>query len=453
MARLAALIVSLGIFVAVGLGSAHAEKRVALVIGNSDYNAVADLPNPQNDARDMADLLRDLGFDVTLAVDQSFREMRLALRDFGRDARGADIAAVYYAGHGIEIDKHNYLIPIDASLASDRDVRFETIALEDVLLALEGADGLQMVILDACRENPFAANMERAGATRSIGRGLARIEPEGSSVLVAYAAREGQVAEDGGGRNSPYTTALLENLATPGMEIGLLFRKVRASVMAATDRAQQPFVYASLGEAPLYLVPPTSDDATSPDVDNSATFSASARDEAAQAWAVTQNTDSIAVLQAFIETFDGTVYAELAVARLSELEASRRDDSVDSSPIRPDFPALQGYEVRIVQAEDELSGVWRIDAAAPQVRRYYIIVEAVAPDGSRLTLPIKNEETGLTEDVTRWGQRVSEKVFQSIKSDKSDDGSIQNNVVAIFHNDGRLRASIIDTQDGAITEW
>ncbi|MGH6922906.1 MAG: caspase family protein [Propylenella sp.] len=248
--------VSVGILAILLAGPAMAEKRVALVIGNSAYENAPLLPNPKNDAADVAAMLEQLGFDVTLLTDQGYQGMRVALGDFSDKASGADVAAIFYAGHGIEVDKQNFLIPVDAKLGTDRRVRFETIPLDDALLALEGAKGLQLVMLDACRDNPFATAMKRTGATRSIGRGLARIEPEGSSVLVAYAAKEGQVAADGDGRNSPFTKALLGALPTPGLEIGILFRQVTAAVMADTGRAQQPFVYQSLGAEPIYLVPP-----------------------------------------------------------------------------------------------------------------------------------------------------------------------------------------------------
>ena len=142
---------------------------------------------------------------------------------------------VFYAGHGIEVDKRNFLIPVDARLLSDADVEFETVPLDLLSRAVERAKGLRLIILDACRDNPFAVAMQRSGATRSIGRGLASVEPSGET-LVAYAAKEGTVAADGEGRNSPYTTALLAHLEEPGLEVGLMFRKVRDAVVAVYRR-------------------------------------------------------------------------------------------------------------------------------------------------------------------------------------------------------------------------
>ena len=162
---------------------------------------------------------------------------------------------VYYAGHGIEVDQRNYLVPVDAELGSDHDVEYETVPLDLVVRAAERASGLRLVILDACRDNPFAASMRRAGTTRSIGRGLARVEPAGST-LVAYAAKGGTVAADGDGRNSPYTEALLAHLEEPGLEVGMMFRRVRDAVLASTRRRQEPFVYGSLSSEMVYLKAP-----------------------------------------------------------------------------------------------------------------------------------------------------------------------------------------------------
>ncbi len=229
-----------------------AEKRVALVIGNGAYRNAVALPNPRNDAGDVAVSLRALGFDVTELKDASFDSMRRRLIEFGRAARGADIAAVFFAGHGMEMGGENWLIPVDAALRADADVEQEAISLKSVTNSVSGAAKLGLVILDACRDNPFAARMQRTLRTRSMARGLARIEPVGS-VLVAYAAKDGTTAADGAGRNSPFTSALLRHIETPGLEINFLFRNVRDDVMAATDKQQEPFVYGSLSKEAIFL--------------------------------------------------------------------------------------------------------------------------------------------------------------------------------------------------------
>lgn len=221
-------------------------RRVALVIGNSNYSSVTSLPNPGRDATAVADAFRKLGFaEVTKISDLSKVAMERALLDFADKADGADWAVVYYAGHGMEMDGRNYVIPVDANLKRDRHVKLETVSLDDIVEAAGGARKFKLVILDACRDNPFLSRMKRTSATRSIGRGLARVEPS-SGVLVAYAARAGQVALDGDGDRSPYVSALLKHVHEPGLDVSLMFRKVRDTVMRLTGNRQQPFTYGSL---------------------------------------------------------------------------------------------------------------------------------------------------------------------------------------------------------------
>jgi tetratricopeptide (TPR) repeat protein len=230
-------------------------KRVALIIGNSAYEKVAQLPNPKRDAAKLASSLQAVGFSkVTVVEDLTSSGFNDTLRAFSRDADGADWAMIYYAGHGMEMNNSNYLVPVDAQLQTDRDVQFEAVPLERVVASIEGAKGMRLVILDACRDNPFTAAMKRTSATRSIGRGLALVEPEGGT-LVAYAAKAGQVAQDGDGENSPFVTALVKRIETPGIEIGKLFRLVRDDVLGATGRQQEPFVYGSLPSEDMFINP------------------------------------------------------------------------------------------------------------------------------------------------------------------------------------------------------
>jgi tetratricopeptide (TPR) repeat protein len=229
------------------------ETRVALVIGNGAYKFSNQLPNPRNDAGKIADTLKKIGFtSVTLKTDLPRDKLIEALKAFAAEASRADWAVVYYAGHGIEIGGVNYVVPVDAKLASDRDVAFEAVALEQVLLGVEGARKLRLVILDACRDNPFVPKMTRSLATRSIGKGLADVEPEGAT-LIAYAAKHGHVAEDGQSGNSPFVAALVKHLETPDLEINFVFRRVRDDVLKVTDRRQEPFLYGSLPAEPFYF--------------------------------------------------------------------------------------------------------------------------------------------------------------------------------------------------------
>lgn len=231
------------------------QARVALVIGNGAYEKVPELPNPTRDAADIGRALERLDFKVTQVKNATAQEMRKAVVEFGRSAEGADLAVVFYAGHGMEVGGENWLIPISAELRSDTDIESEAISLRSVSLQVSKARKLGLVILDACRNNPFAAKMRRSIGTRALPRGLAPTEPS-DNVLIAYAARDGTTASDGEGRNSPFTASLLRHIDTPGLEISFLFRRVRDDVMAATRREQQPFVYGSLSKEEIYLRAP-----------------------------------------------------------------------------------------------------------------------------------------------------------------------------------------------------
>jgi uncharacterized caspase-like protein len=181
--------------------------------------------------------------------------MRLALRDFIEKSRDADVSVVYYAGHGIELDGVNYLIPVDAILERDTDIYDEAISLDRVLIAVEPAKKLRLVILDACRDSPFTRSMKRTLASRAIGRGLAKIEPTSSNTLIAFASKAGSTASDGDGKNSPFTTALVSHVTTPGLDLRKAFGYVRDDVLKSTGNKQEPYLYGSLGGDDLPLVP------------------------------------------------------------------------------------------------------------------------------------------------------------------------------------------------------
>ncbi len=230
-------------------------KRIALIIGNGAYTGTSPLPNPKRDAARLAETFRSIGFtDVTLAEDLDNQGFNRALQEFSDKAAQADWAVVYYAGHGMEVDNVNYLIPVDAKLEKERDILFEAVPLDRVMAAGEGAKSLRLVILDACRNNPFEGAMAKKTATRAVTRGLARVEPDGAS-LVVYAAKAGQVALDGADGNSPFVTALDTNLRKPNVEIGKLFRLVRDDVLKATERQQEPFTYGSLPGEDFFFNP------------------------------------------------------------------------------------------------------------------------------------------------------------------------------------------------------
>lgn len=239
-----------------GAGPAFAGKRVALVLANSAYQHAPSLTNPVNDGAVMAKTLKDAGFDVVDSRhDLTALDTRRVLRDFADSTRDADIAVVYYAGHGIEVEGSNYLIPVDAKLERDTDVYDEALSLDRVLVAVEPAKQLRLVILDACRDNPFGRTMKRTLASRGIGRGLAQVEPTSSNTLIAYSAKAGFTAQDGDGANSPFTIALSKHLTTPGLDVRRAFGFVRDDVLKSTGNKQEPFVYGSLGGEDVPLVP------------------------------------------------------------------------------------------------------------------------------------------------------------------------------------------------------
>ncbi len=245
-------------------------RRIALVIGNSAYRSVGALANPKKDAEGVAGALRRVGFDdVVLAVDLPRENLLQTLHDFASRSDQSDWAMVYYAGHGMEVSGQNYLIPVDAKLAADRDIQFEAVPVDQVMVALEGAKKLRLIVLDACRDNPFAPQMrktavpvvEAAGrpasgdgrTTRAIGRGLGEVRVSGAS-LVVFAAKHGQVALDGEGGNSPFAVSMIQRIATPGVELSKLFRLVRDDVMGLTAGRQEPYTYGSLPGEDFFFV-------------------------------------------------------------------------------------------------------------------------------------------------------------------------------------------------------
>jgi hypothetical protein len=297
---------------------AFAAKRVALVIGNSAYRNVPALTNPVNDGAVIAATLKEAGFDVVDSRhDLPAVETRRALRDFADRARDADIAVIYYAGHGMEVDGTNYLIPVDAKLERDTDVFDEAFSLDRVLLAIEPAKQLRLVILDACRDNPFSKSMKRTVAARGIGRGLAKVEPASPNTLIAYSAKAGSTAQDGDDKNSPFTIALAKHLTTPGLDVRRAFGFVRDDVLKNTGNQQEPFVYGSLGGDDLPLVPAKAAPAAAAAVAPAPNPQAEARRDYELALQI-GNKDA---LNAFLAQYPGGFYASLARIQLARIAA------------------------------------------------------------------------------------------------------------------------------------
>src|ERR1700748_2330937 len=236
---------------------AKADKRVAFVVGNGAYKNVAALPNPAIDAKSMAKVLRNVGFDVVEGTNLTRDKMTERLLEFGKKAEGADVALFFYAGHGIAVNGTNYLLPVDADIKSEMDVKLGSAINIDLTLEQTMSDAkVKLVFLDACRDNPFAAKIKSNATTRSVsvGSGLAEMK-SGEGTLIAFATGPGQTALDGqGGGNRPFTRALLANIAAPGIEIQQAMTQVRAQVNEETNKNQLPWGHTNLIGA-VYLNP------------------------------------------------------------------------------------------------------------------------------------------------------------------------------------------------------
>lgn len=334
LARLCAVAALLfTVIAAPGPASAQGERRVALIIGNSGYANVASLANPGNDVAAMSAALREAGFEtVDVHRDLDKTGMLRALRSFEDKVEGAAIGVIFFAGHGIEINRENYLLPIDARLAIDRDVEDEAVSLDRLLRSLDKATRLRLVILDACRDNPFLRTMRRSDGRRSVDRGLGRFEPRRSDTLVAFAAKEGTTAADGADANSPFTKALIAHLPTPGLDIRIALGQVRDEVLKATNNRQEPFVYGSLGGGLVSL---------------SGKGAASSQPSIDSAYRAAQQIGTEGAWQAFLGYHPSGFYADLARAALSKLQAG--DGAVRPPPASaatpdPDIAARRDFE-------------------------------------------------------------------------------------------------------------
>jgi carboxyl-terminal processing protease len=321
--------------------AALAERRVALIIGNGAYKNATHLPNPTNDARDVAAALGRIGFDTILGLDLDRAGMDDYAVRFARAAREADVALFYYSGHAMQFAGVNYLMPVDARLTDEADLR-RLAKIDDIVADLQQAKNLRILILDSCRDNPLAEELKRSiGRTRAAGmsRGLAKFDsPQG--MIVAYSTQAGRTADDGTGRNSPYTAAFLKHIEVQE-EIGTVFRRVSADVYEATQRTQLPELSLSLiGE--FYLKGRAAAAGGAPLAQPAPVESA-----AAQAWAASKDTTSVAVLDAFIRQHGDSIYGPLARARRDELSSAQvavakstpPTGSADSAP-KPPAPKL-----------------------------------------------------------------------------------------------------------------
>jgi len=322
--RYPALILS-AICMAFTASAAQAEKRVAFVVGNGTYKNVAPLPNPSVDAKAMAAALRNVGFEVVEGSNLTRDKMTERLLDFGKKAQGADVALFFYAGHGIAISGTNYLLPIDADIKSEMDVKLGAAINIDLTLEQTMGDAkVKLVFLDACRDNPFAAKIKSNSATRSVNvqTGLAEMK-SGEGTLIAFATGPGQTALDGQeGSNSPFTRALLANLTQPGMEIQQAMTKVRAQVNEETNKGQLPWGHTNLiGTVYLNQAAAPAGTAAAPSQAGPAVATASQGSEVeVEFWRSVKESNKPEELNAYLATYPNGQFRSLAQARIASLQ-------------------------------------------------------------------------------------------------------------------------------------
>jgi len=414
------------LFLALAPAIAHAEKRVALIIGNSAYRSVARLPNPVKDATAVAELFQKAGFDpVVTATDVGNLDFKRAVRRFEDATVDADIAVIFYAGHGLEVGGVNYLIPVDAKLASDRDAQDEAIPLERLVESVDGAKRLRLIILDACRDNPFIANMKRRYASRALSSGLGKVEPTSSDTLIAYAAKAGSTAEDGTGAHSPFTTALLDNLTVPGLDVRLAFGRVRDEVLKITGNRQEPFVYGSLGGGNVSLVPAPATP-MAPEISKvKGDYELVAQIGTKKAWEI------------FLDTYKTGFYADLAREQLAKLQAkvASLEPPAPPEPAKPtsdetrawnkikdtsDREALEGFIARYPNSPLALNAQHRLDildraakereekARAAREAAQRAEQERLAKEAARIAAKQRAEEEQRAKEAARLAELKAE---------------------------------------------
>lgn len=324
---------------------AHAAvgKRVALVVGNSAYQNAPPLPNPVNDSRAIAEALRRLGFVVIEALDKDKTGMQTVLREFASEMEGADASLFFYAGHGLQVQRRNYLVPIDASLESEVDLPFEAVAVDVVLDLMEQITPQRLVFLDACRNNPLARRLARSGGeSRSlgVGRGLARMNNR-VGTLIAFATEPDKVALDGEGDHSPFTRALLDHIETPGIEVRQMLSRVRGTVIDNTNGEQLPldtsalvddfYFVTKLEPEPVVAALPVPAPAVVPN-DNSTEH---------LFWNTIQTSTDPHDFEAYLARYPDGAFAPLARNRLAVLGARGGTEVAALTPTRPILPAPQ----------------------------------------------------------------------------------------------------------------
>ena len=366
------IVILVAALLALAPADAQAEKRVALVIGNSAYRNTPPLPNPRNDAAAVAEALSRLGFAVRSGFDLDRAATEQALRAFGGALGDADVALFYYAGHGLQVDTRNFLVPVDARLASENDLPFEAVDLTLVLSLMERRPRINLVFLDACRDNPLAQNLARSmGASRStaVSRGLA-IAESGIGTLLVYATQPGNIALDGSGAHSPFTQGLLDYIATPEIEVRQMLTRVRGAVLQATGGKQVPWDHSSL-TGDFFFVPRGQAVAPQPE--------APAADRELAFWASVKDSRDPADFQAYLDQYPSGTFAALARNRLAAL-LPQLQATVTPTPSTPEPARQEGRVAFLGLAVAELQPDLRTKYGVPDVLQG-LVVTAVAAGG------------------------------------------------------------------------
>jgi uncharacterized caspase-like protein len=345
------LLLSAGLLLGAALtvSDAKAERRVALVIGNSGYVHATGLRNPRNDASDMAEALKKLGFEVVVGHDLNQQQFAQSIERYARILEDADVGLFFYAGHGLQINDKNYLVSTNAKLDNEFLIASETIELDAIIKLMESKVPTNIIFLDACRNNPLTENLRRNLAamkrSASLGRGLARVEVSGRDTLVAFAAAPGQEAADGGERNSPFTAALIKHLPKPGLEVSVMLKEVAADVRRETQNAQRPQQLSDMTRT-FYFA--KAEQAAATRTDAQAVESAA---KAAQSgietrsldvayWNAAQSSNDCEAVRTYLQRFPEGIFVELA--KLSErrlCSTGRRVSVIDASPAPAETPA------------------------------------------------------------------------------------------------------------------
>jgi Caspase domain len=418
--------------------SALAAGKVALVIGNGDYLNANKLPNPSNDATDMMAALQELGFTVIGGTNLNHQAMAAKIGDFEDASRDADTTLFFYAGHGMQVNGQNFLVPIDAKLERPTSLQFETIDADVVLRSMAGPGKTAIALLDACRDNPLSRSFSRSlGKTRTtaVAQGLATPTIPGGGILIGFATAPGEVAADGDGHNSPFTAALLKNIKTPGLEIQQLMTRVKGDVYAATKETQEPWHNSSL-RTEVFLVAPNAPDP----VDQKQSMPGAPSDaDVLSEWNAIKDSKSASVFDAFIATHaDSPVFKALAEDRKKDLDRDNTLALLDSlkipeTPAPPDPPPSAKQTIKLealkklgigTKVQPKRSTRWSLDS--------YFDLGMPANDGNTIYALLGPREINLTPPSKNPASKNRSVAIQQIKTSPSLDALIAENADVAF---------------------